>query len=85
MNAQIVTGVVNVAVGINRSINNPIDSVQICYIDGSKVLTDTHPVFVSMGCCCRWWLMVPFHTILAISYDPALDTTFRPRYIGHRQ
>ena len=67
VNAQIVTGVVNVAVGINRSINNPIDSVQI-YIDGSKVLTDTQFPYLYQ------WDVASLvdgsaHTIFAISYD----------------
>jgi hypothetical protein len=67
LDGQIVTGIVNIAVGINRSINNPIDSVQI-YIDGAKVTTDVTFPYVYQWDVSSLIDGTP-HTIFAISYD----------------
>ncbi len=67
LNNQIVTGVVNIAVGVDRQFNNPIDSVQV-FIDGAKVVTDREFPFLYQ------WDVTGLvngtqHTIFAISYD----------------
>ncbi len=67
LNGQIVSGVVNIAVGVDRRVNNPIDSVQI-YIDGQRVFTDREFPYLYA------WDVSSLvsgtqHTIFAISYD----------------
>lgn len=64
---QTVSGLVNIAVGVNREVNNPIDSV-VFYIDGARRFRDTQFPYIY-----TWdtqsLLNGSQHTIFAIAYD----------------
>lgn len=67
LNGQSVGGLVNVAIGVDPDINNPIDSVAI-FIDGEKVVTDvTFPYIYEWDASNL--VNGSSHTIFGIAYD----------------
>lgn len=67
LNNQTVSGIVNVAVGVNQDVNNPIDSVAF-YIDGVRRFRDTQFPYIYTWDT-RNLVNGSQHTIFAIAYD----------------
>lgn len=67
LNGQTVSGTVNIAVGVDREINNPVDSV-VVYVDGARFASKTGLPYLF-----EWntsnLINGSDHTIFAIAYD----------------